>query len=109
VADCPFIKTELVIRNPERLPDLKSWPSMIPADAPLPGRNARRACRGHGGGSQYRFERLNHGAVVLTSQGATHRFQPASPEIPVGFKAGAFCPFIRGIDEHGSITFAVTP
>jgi hypothetical protein len=33
-AGCPFIKTELVRRNPGRLPGVESWPTLVPADAP---------------------------------------------------------------------------
>jgi hypothetical protein len=30
----PFLKTELVLRNPGRLPDVDAWPAVVPADAP---------------------------------------------------------------------------
>lgn len=32
----PFIKTELVRRNPGRLPGLGEWPDLVPPDAPCP-------------------------------------------------------------------------
>jgi hypothetical protein len=32
--DCPFIKTELVLRNPGRLPDVEAWRTTVPDDAP---------------------------------------------------------------------------
>lgn len=35
-AGCPFIKTELVRRNPGRLPEVETWPDLVPADAPCP-------------------------------------------------------------------------
>lgn len=35
-AGFPFIKTELVRRNPLRLPAIKAWPSLVPPDAPCP-------------------------------------------------------------------------
>lgn len=35
-AGCPFIKTELVRRNPGRLPAVEAWPALVPADAPCP-------------------------------------------------------------------------
>lgn len=35
-AGCPFIKTELVRRNPGRLPEVETWPSLVPADSPCP-------------------------------------------------------------------------
>jgi len=31
----PFLKTELVRRNPGRLPEVESWPSAVPMDAPV--------------------------------------------------------------------------
>jgi hypothetical protein len=34
--DAPFLKTELVRRNPGRLPDVESWPTVVPADSPCP-------------------------------------------------------------------------
>jgi hypothetical protein len=33
-AGCPFLKTELVRRNPGGLPDVETWPSLVPADSP---------------------------------------------------------------------------
>jgi hypothetical protein len=33
-AGCPFIKTELVRRNPGGLPDVGSWPDLVPGDGP---------------------------------------------------------------------------
>lgn len=36
-AGCPFIKTELVRRNPWRLPEVEAWPRHLPAIAPSPG------------------------------------------------------------------------
>lgn len=33
-AGFPFIKTELVRRNPGRLPDVQSWAALVPSDAP---------------------------------------------------------------------------
>ncbi|CAH0194221.1 hypothetical protein [Roseomonas sp. CECT 9278] len=35
-AGCPFIKTELVRRNPGRLPEVETWPELVPADSPCP-------------------------------------------------------------------------
>jgi hypothetical protein len=35
-AGCPFIKTELVRRNPGRLPDIETWPDLVPPDSPCP-------------------------------------------------------------------------
>lgn len=35
-AGCPFIKTELVRRNPGRLPEVEAWPALVPADSPCP-------------------------------------------------------------------------
>ena len=32
--DFPFLKTELVARNPGRLPDIAEWPSVVRADSP---------------------------------------------------------------------------
>jgi hypothetical protein len=32
----PFVKTELVRRNPGRLPDVGNWPSVVPDDSPCP-------------------------------------------------------------------------
>jgi Rhamnan synthesis protein F len=32
--DFPFLKTELVARNPGRLPGVADWPSVVPADSP---------------------------------------------------------------------------
>jgi hypothetical protein len=32
----PFVKTELVLRNPGRLPGVGAWPTLVPADAPCP-------------------------------------------------------------------------
>jgi hypothetical protein len=32
--DFPFIKTELILHNPGRLPRVMDWPTVIPADAP---------------------------------------------------------------------------
>lgn len=32
----PFIKTELVLRNPGRLPDVGGWAELVPPDAPCP-------------------------------------------------------------------------
>jgi hypothetical protein len=34
--DDPFVKTELVLRNPGRLPGVDQWPAVVPADAPCP-------------------------------------------------------------------------
>jgi hypothetical protein len=34
--DFPFLKTELVARNPGRLPDVADWPSVVPPDSPCP-------------------------------------------------------------------------
>lgn len=31
----PFLKTELVLKNPERLPELVNWRALVPADAPV--------------------------------------------------------------------------
>lgn len=33
---CPFIKTELVRRNPGRLPGVEAWPDVVPHDSPCP-------------------------------------------------------------------------
>ena len=33
-AECPFIKTELVRRNPTNLPEVGRWSELVPADAP---------------------------------------------------------------------------
>ena len=35
-ASCPFIKTELVRRNPGELPDVATWPDLVSAAAPCP-------------------------------------------------------------------------
>jgi hypothetical protein len=35
-AGCPFIKTELVRRNPGGLPDVGTWPDLVPAGSPCP-------------------------------------------------------------------------
>jgi hypothetical protein len=35
-AGCPFIKTELVRRNPGGLPDVECWPELVPPDSPCP-------------------------------------------------------------------------
>lgn len=35
-AGCPFIKTELARRNPGRLPEVESWPALVPPDSPCP-------------------------------------------------------------------------
>lgn len=35
-AGCPFIKTELVRRNPGGLPDVDTWPDLVPPDSPCP-------------------------------------------------------------------------
>lgn len=35
-AGCPFIKTDLVRRNPNRLPGVETWPELVPADSPCP-------------------------------------------------------------------------
>jgi hypothetical protein len=35
-AGCPFIKTELVRRNPGQLPDVETWPDLVPPDSPCP-------------------------------------------------------------------------
>jgi hypothetical protein len=32
----PFVKTELVLRNPGRLPDVEAWPAVVPPDSPCP-------------------------------------------------------------------------
>ncbi|WGD28419.1 rhamnan synthesis F family protein [Ancylobacter sp. WKF20] len=32
----PFLKTELVLKNPERLPEAVNWRALVPADAPVP-------------------------------------------------------------------------
>lgn len=32
----PFVKTELVLRNPGRLPDVDQWPTVVPSAAPCP-------------------------------------------------------------------------
>jgi Rhamnan synthesis protein F len=32
----PFVKTELVMRNPGRLPGVDGWPAVVPPDAPCP-------------------------------------------------------------------------
>ncbi|PPQ26290.1 rhamnan synthesis F family protein [Rhodopila globiformis] len=32
----PFLKTELVLRNPGQLPGVASWPAVVPPDAPCP-------------------------------------------------------------------------
>ena len=32
----PFVKTELVLRNPGRLPGVDTWPAVVPADSPCP-------------------------------------------------------------------------
>jgi hypothetical protein len=32
----PFVKTELVLRNPGRLPGVSEWPAAVPDDAPCP-------------------------------------------------------------------------
>lgn len=33
---CPFLKTELIRRNPGRLPDVETWREVVPATAPCP-------------------------------------------------------------------------
>lgn len=33
-AGCPFIKTELVRRNPGQLPEVENWPALVPPDSP---------------------------------------------------------------------------
>ncbi|WP_368417178.1 class I SAM-dependent methyltransferase [Falsiroseomonas sp.] len=35
-AGCPFIKTELVRRNPSRIEDVQKWPDVVPLDSPCP-------------------------------------------------------------------------
>lgn len=35
-AGCPFIKTELVRRNPGGLPDVEEWPRLVSPDSPCP-------------------------------------------------------------------------
>nr|WP_246514420.1 rhamnan synthesis F family protein [Neoroseomonas soli] len=35
-AGCPFIKTELARRNPGRLPEVETWPALVPPDSPCP-------------------------------------------------------------------------
>lgn len=35
-AGCPFIKTELVRRNPGKLPEVENWPALVPPDSPCP-------------------------------------------------------------------------
>lgn len=35
-AACPFIKTELVRRNPGKLPEVEAWADFVPADLPCP-------------------------------------------------------------------------
>ena len=32
----PFLKTELVLRNPGRLPGVADWPTVVPPDSPCP-------------------------------------------------------------------------
>ena len=32
----PFVKTELVLRNPGRLPGVETWPAVVPPDSPCP-------------------------------------------------------------------------
>ncbi|WAC29201.1 rhamnan synthesis F family protein [Ancylobacter sp. SL191] len=32
----PFLKTELVLKNPERLPEAVNWRTLVPVDAPVP-------------------------------------------------------------------------
>ncbi|MDR3531026.1 MAG: rhamnan synthesis F family protein [Rhodopila sp.] len=32
----PFLKTELILRNPWRMPGVEDWPTVIPLDAPCP-------------------------------------------------------------------------
>ncbi len=32
----PFLKTELIMRNPGRLPGVAEWPAVVPPDAPCP-------------------------------------------------------------------------
>jgi hypothetical protein len=32
----PFLKTELIMRNPGRLPGVSEWPAVVPPDAPCP-------------------------------------------------------------------------
>jgi hypothetical protein len=32
----PFVKTELVLRNPGRLPGVEAWPAVVPPDSPCP-------------------------------------------------------------------------
>lgn len=32
----PFVKTELVLRNPGRLPGVDTWPAVVPPDSPCP-------------------------------------------------------------------------
>jgi hypothetical protein len=34
--NCPFLKTELIRRNPARLPGVTDWQSLVPADSPCP-------------------------------------------------------------------------
>lgn len=34
--DGPFVKTELVLRNPGRLPGVDGWPAVVPPDSPCP-------------------------------------------------------------------------
>ncbi|MBW8268567.1 hypothetical protein [Caldovatus aquaticus] len=35
-AGCPFVKTELVRRNPGRLPGVEAWRALVPPDSPCP-------------------------------------------------------------------------
>ena len=32
----PFLKTELILRNPGRLPGVADWPAVVPPDSPCP-------------------------------------------------------------------------
>ena len=34
--DDPFVKTELILHNPGRLPGVEGWPSVVPPDSPCP-------------------------------------------------------------------------
>jgi hypothetical protein len=35
-ARCPFIKVELLLRNPGRLPAVAAWPNLVPETSPCP-------------------------------------------------------------------------
>ena len=35
-ARCPFVKVELLLRNPGRLPGVAGWPTLVPATSPCP-------------------------------------------------------------------------